>query len=123
MIYIILFFTSILSGLGIGGGSFFIIITTLLNIITHKEAIVYSLLMLIIIGISNTIKNFKNEKLFDKKIFFKLIIFVIIGSIIGSNINKSITEENLKLYFYIFMCVLGIYEIISSLKSFKKSKL
>ena len=123
MIYIILFFTSILSGLGIGGGNFFIMISTFLNITTHKEAVTYSLIIFIIIGISNTVKNFKNKKLFDKKIFLKIIIFVGIGSLIGSNISKNIAEENLKLYFYIFMCILGIYEIISSLKTLKKTKL
>ena len=123
MIYIIIFFTSILAGLGIGGGSFFIMISTFFSLISYKEAVTYSLSMFIVIGITNTIRNFNKKELFNKKIFLKTVIFVCLGSIVGSNLGKSIDENNLKLYFYIFMIILGIYEIISSLKNYKKLKL
>ena len=123
MIYIIIFFTSILAGLGIGGGSFFIMISTFFSLISYKEAVTYSLSMFIVIGITNTIRNFNKKELFNKKIFLTSVIFVCLGSIVGSNLGKSIDENNLKLYFYIFMIILGIYEIISSLKNYKKLKL
>ncbi len=123
MIYIILFICSIVSGLGIGGGSVFILITTTFGLLKQKEAMLYTLTMFIVVGIVSLIKNFKNNNKFDKKIFFKLIISVVIGSIIGSIINASISEENLKFYFTIAILLVSIYEIIVSILSFKKQKL
>lgn len=123
MIYLVLFLASIISGIGIGGGSIFIIINSIFNFIPYKSALLYSLIMFVTIGISNTIKNFNKKDIFNKKIFLKIIIFIIIGSYIGKLISNNIKEESLKLYFYIFMLIIGIYEIISSLKKYKKTKI
>ena len=77
--------------------------------------------MFIAVGISATISNLKNKTL-DKKMFKKLIIPVCLGSICGTILLKKINENSLRLYFYIFMLIIGSYEIISSLKNIVKAK-
>ncbi len=113
---------ALMAGMGIGGGSIFVLILTIFSVCSHKEAIVYNLIMFICVGITATISNIKNKS-FDKKIFFKLVIFTIIFSILGVIVSQSIDEQKVKLYFNIFILIIGIYEIISSLKSFKKQKI
>ena len=118
---IIAIFSSIVAGMGIGGGSIFILLSTIFNLISHKEAITYNLLMFITSGIAASINNLKNKNI-DKILFKKLIIPICIGSIIGSFISKIIDEKFLKKIFYGFMLVLGAFEIISSLKNIIKTK-
>lgn len=120
--YVLIFIASIISGLGIGGGSVFLLVNNIINNVEYKEAMVYSLVMFISVGISNTIKNISDNKKFNKKIFLKLIPFVVIGSVIGSIITNNIDDKNLKLYFNIFMVIIGIYEIISSLITMKNTQ-
>ena len=54
--------------------------------------------------------------------FKKLIIPVCIGSICGILLIKVINDKTLRLLFYIFMLVIGSYEIISSLKKMLSGK-
>ncbi|MEG1705706.1 MAG: TSUP family transporter [Clostridia bacterium] len=122
MFIIISIISGIISGMGIGGGSIFVMLMTIFNILDHKTSMAYNLIMFIIVGISASINNIKNKK-FDKKIFFKIIIFCIIGSFIGVYFTKQVSEESLKVFFYVFILIIGIYEIISSLISFKKGKI
>lgn len=113
--------SGIIAGMGIGGGSIFILITTIFNLLEHKEAQGYNLLMFIVAGIAATITNLKNKSI-DKSLFKKLIIPVCLGSIVGIFIAKNIDENLLKNLFYGFMLVIGFYEIISSLKNIFKTK-
>ncbi len=118
---IIAIFSGIIAGMGVGGGSIFILLTTIFNLLPHKEAQSYNLIMFIVVGISATISNLKNKKL-DKKMFKKLIIPVCLGSFLGIFLLKKINENSLKFSFYIFMLIIGSYEIISSLKNIIKAK-
>ena len=111
-------FSGIIAGMGIGGGSIFILLTTIFNLLSHKEAQSYNLIMFIVVGISATISNLKNKKI-DKNMFKKLIIPVCICGIL---LVKRINENSLRFYFYIFMLIIGSYEIISSLKNMIKAK-
>ncbi len=120
-LFAIALFSGIIAGMGIGGGSIFILLTTIFNLFEHKEAQGYNLIMFIVVGISATIFNFKNKNI-DKELFKKLIIPVCIGSIVGMKLVKYIKEETLQNFFYIFMVLIGIYEIISSVKSIIKAK-
>jgi uncharacterized membrane protein YfcA len=119
---IISIFSAIVAGSGVGGGSIFILLITTFNILDHKTAMAYNLIMFIVVGISATITNIKN-KVFDKKLFFKIIFLCLAGSFIGVHLAKNVEEESIKKYFYIFILIIGIYEIISSLISFKKGKI
>lgn len=108
------------AGMGIGGGSIFILLSTILGIFNQKEAMSYNLVMFIVVGIFASISNLKNNKI-DKKLFKKIIIPLCIGSIIGIIISKNIEEEKIRLFFYIFMLIIGSYEIISSFINIIKS--
>ena len=77
--------------------------------------------MFISSGITATILNFKN-KMVDKKLSKKIIPFLIIGSIIGVFLASKINESKLRKYFLIFITIIGLYEIISSLINIKKEK-
>lgn len=113
--------SGVIAGMGVGGGSIFILLTTILNIFEHKEAQSYNLIMFIIVGIFATISNIKNKNI-DKKLLKKLILPVCIGSICGILLVKHISDDILKNIFYIFMILIGSYEIISSLKNIISTK-
>lgn len=121
ILVLIALISGIIAGMGVGGGSIFILLSTIFNVFEHKEAQSYNLIMFIVVGISATISNLKNKKL-DLKMFKKLIISVCIGSICGILLIKVINDKSLRLLFYIFMLVIGSYEIISSLKKMLSGK-
>ncbi len=122
MFVIISILAAVVAGSGVGGGSIFMLLMTTFNLLDYKTTMVYNLIMFIIVGITATVTNIKAKK-FDKKIFFKVIIFCLIGSYIGVHFAKIINEQDLKKYFNIFVLIIGIYEIITSLISFKKGKI
>ena len=118
MIYFIACLSSFLSGMGIGGGSSFIILSLLFELLNIDQARTYNLILFISVGIVIIFKNLKNKKIFDKK-YFKSLFFIIIGCILGMILNKYINLEQIKKFFYIFMLIIGIYEIITSLINIK----
>ena len=118
MIYFIACLSSFLSGMGIGGGSSFIILSLLFELLNIDQARTYNLILFISVGIFIIFKNLKNKKIFDKK-YFKSLFFIIIGCILGMNLNKYINSEQIKKFFYMFMLIIGIYEIITSLINIK----
>ncbi|MEG1009773.1 MAG: sulfite exporter TauE/SafE family protein [Clostridia bacterium] len=120
MIYVIIIISSVIAGSGIGGGSIFIMLATLFNILSQRQAQLYNLIMFVAVGIFATFSNIK-DKVFDKKLFFKMLILIILGSFIGTFIAKYIDEKSLKLYFNIFILLIGIYETIYSIYKLKKS--
>ena len=107
--------------MGIGGGSIFILLTTIFNLLEHKQAQGYNLIMFIAVGIATTIYNIKNKNI-DFKNLLKLILPVCVGSISGIFLLKIIDEKILKNCFYLFMVIIGFYEIFSSLKNIYKTK-
>ena len=71
--------SSLVAGMGIGGGSIFILLSTIFNVFEHKEAQGYNLIMFVIVGIFATISNVKNkniDKNLIKKYLNKLGIFL-----------------------------------------------
>jgi uncharacterized membrane protein YfcA len=119
---LITIFSAIIAGSGIGGGSIFILLVNAFNILDYKTAMAYNLIMFIVVGVFASINNIKCKK-FDKKLFFKIIFLCLLGSIVGVQFAETIDEATIKKYFYIFILILGIYEIISSLISLKKGKI
>lgn len=113
--------SGVVAGMGIGGGSIFILLTTIFNLLEHKQAQGYNLIMFIAVGIATTIYNIKNKNI-DFKNLLKLIIPVCVGSICGIFLLKIIDEKILKNCFYLFMVIIGLYEIFSSLKNIYKTK-
>lgn len=119
---IITIFAAIIAGSGVGGGSIFILLVSTFNILDYKTAMGYNLIMFIVVGVFASINNIKCKK-FDKKLFFKIIFLCLLGSFIGVQFGETIEEATIKKYFYIFISILGIYEIISSFISLKKGKI
>lgn len=111
----------ILAGMGMGGGSLFIILGMLFLDIPQKTLQGLNLVMFISSGISATVSNFKN-KMIDKNLSKKIIPCLAIGSLMGVYIASKVEEEKLRKYFLIFITIIGIYEIISSLIDIKKAK-
>lgn len=115
-------FSAIVAGGGVGGGSIFILLITTFNLLDYRTSMTYNLLMFVVVGIAATFNNIKSKK-FDKTMFFKIIFLCLIGSFVGVHFAKAVDEQSLKKYFYIFILLIGSYEIISSLISFKKGKI
>ena len=121
IIYFIAALSSFLSGMGIGGGSVFILLSILFNLLELNEARTYNLLLFISVGIIVSFKNLNQIKS-DKKKYLKGIVFIGMGALMGAFISKYVPEKSLKVLFYIFLLLIGIYEIIVSLKNIKLDK-
>ena len=121
IIYFIVALSSFLSGMGIGGGSVFILLSILFNLLELNEARTYNLLLFISVGIIVSFKNLNQIKS-DKKKYLKGIVFIGMGALLGAFISKYVPEKSLKVLFYIFLLLIGIYEIIVSLKNIKLDK-
>ena len=113
--------SSLLTGMGMGGGSLFIIFGLMFLNYSQKLLQGFNLIMFISSGLSATISNFKNKKI-DKSICKKILPGLIIGCIIGTYMALRINEDNLRKYFLIFITIIGLYEIISSLINIKNAK-
>ena len=122
LFYILITFSSLLAGMGIGGGSIFLLVMPLFSELDYNTLQVYNLIMFIVSSISASIFNIKNKNI-DLKLVKKTVVFILIGSFIGTLINKSIDKIFLQKIFLVFMIVLGIYEIISSLKNIILNKI
>ena len=98
MIYILSSVSSFISGMGIGGGAAFMLFSTLFNLLDINNSRTYNLILFVSLGVSIILKNIKNNKVFDKD-YFKTIIMIIGGCIVGFLLNKIISEKILKICF------------------------
>lgn len=121
MFILICAISGIMAGMGIGGGALFVILTTLFCGLEQKDAQALNLIMFIAVGITATLSNLKAKKI-DKKIIKKILPYLIIGSFIGTWLVQRIDNKPLKKYFSIFLVIIGIYEIITSVIEMKKTK-
>lgn len=108
----------ILGGMGMGGGTLLIPLLTIFAGLNQQISQAINLLAFIPMSIVVLIIHFKN-KLVDFKTGIWLIIFGSISTVFGSLLANIINTENLKIYFAIFLIVLGVFQFIS-LKFFKK---
>ncbi len=113
--------SSILAGMGIGGGAVFVLLSTTFLKMDQKEAQTLNLILFLAVSLSATITNIKNKDI-DFKIVKSTLPFLIIGSFIGTFLFNKIDELKLNQYFIYFLLLIGIYEIISSVKNMKKAK-
>ena len=121
MLLLISIISGVLAGMGIGGGALFVILSTMFLGFDQKYAQTINLVMFMAVGISATISNIKDKKI-DFEIVKKVIVFLIIGVLIGTWSVTKINSNDLKTYFSYFLVFVGIYEIITSLKRIKKAK-
>lgn len=119
MLYVVSAVASLLSGCGIGGGATFLIFVMLFDLISLDIARAYNLLLFCSIGICIFFKEAKNKKIITKEYIFSIFL-MIIGCVAGIIINHFINEKILKIIFYIFMILLGIYECFSAKNNSRK---
>lgn len=121
IIFLIGFISGIISGLGMGGGTILILLLTLLMNLDQHITQATNLIFFIPTAIVACIVNSK-QKIIDYKTGIKLIIFGIIGAVLGANLSFKINSQNLKKYFGIFLLVIESYEIITIVYEYIKKR-
>ena len=102
----------VLGGMGMGGGTLLIpLLTIFLNIDQHVAQGI-NLLVFLPMAIVALIFHFKN-KLVEVKKTWVMIICALASSIGGSFLSFSLKSEQLRIYFAIFLIVLGFFQFIS----------
>lgn len=96
--------------MGIGGGTLLIPALTIFLKIPQHTAQSVNLLSFIPTAIVAIISHMKQGNI-EKKIAFKLILFGILGAIIGSYFAIKLPGNVLRRLFGIFLLVMGIYEV------------
>lgn len=115
LLVIIGFVSGIISGMGIGGGTILIpALTVFLNYNQHTAQninLIYFIPTAIIAIITHTKKGN-----IEKKVLWKIILFGVIGAVIGSIIAVNINPTLLRKLFAVFLIVMGINEIFFNKK-------
>ena len=114
-LFLIGLISGVISGMGIGGGAILIPALTLIFDFEQKMAQNINLLYFIPTAIIAIFVHSKNKNI-EKKGLFKIIIFGIVGAIIGSVIAINLKGEILRKIFGWFLLFMGISEM------FKKEK-
>ncbi|MDO4300352.1 MAG: sulfite exporter TauE/SafE family protein [Clostridia bacterium] len=114
------FFSGIISGMGIGGGTILIPALTLFMDIEQKTAQAINLFYFIPTAIVAVITHAKHKRI-EKSIIKPLIITGIAGALLGTIAMNLISPYILRKAFGIFLFALGILEIKKGLKGQKKT--
>lgn len=114
-LFLIGLISGVISGMGIGGGAILIPALTLIFDFEQKMAQNINLLYFIPTAIIAIFVHSKNKNI-ETKGLFKIIIFGIVGAIIGSVIAINLKGEILRKIFGWFLLFMGISEM------FKKEK-
>lgn len=113
--------SGIVTGLGMGGGTVLILLLSLFMGLEQHIAQATNLVFFIPTSIAAILTNLKQKNV-DLKLAINISSFGIIGAIIGSIISNSISSENLKKYFAIFILIIALHEIYELYKEYKNKK-
>ena len=113
--------SGIITGLGMGGGSILILILTMYMFIEQHVAQATNLIFFIPTSISAIYVYFKNKNV-DTFCGIRLLYMTIIGSALGAFFTKFVDSEILKKYFGIFILIVGILDIIFTIRNKIKLK-
>jgi hypothetical protein len=103
-------FSGIISGMGIGGGVLLIPFLVLFNDVSQIDAQGVNLVVFIPVAIIALLTH-KKEGNLESKYNKKIIIGGIIGATCGAILANLIEENNLRIYFGIFLLLVGLYEL------------
>ena len=109
------------TGLGLGGGSVLILLLSLFLNFEQHVAQATNLIFFIPAALISIILNIKNKNI-NLKNAIPIVIFGIIGSIIGSKISYNLNVSTLRKCFGLFLFFIAIYEIFSFYKLYIKDK-
>lgn len=113
--------SGIVTGLGMGGGTVLILLLSLFMGLEQHIAQATNLVFFIPTSLAAILTNLKQKNV-DLKLAISISSFGIIGAIIGSIISDSISSENLKKYFAIFILIIAFHEIYELYKEYKNKK-
>ena len=114
----------LLGGMGMGGGTLLIPLLTIFLGIKQNIAQGINLLAFLPMSIVALIIHFKN-KLVNVRVSWPIIVLGILSAVGGSFLANIVEPDNLKIYFGVFLIMLGIFQFISIFfnGSNKKNKL
>ena len=115
------FISGIVSGTGMGGGTILILCLSIFLGIDQKIAQATNLIFFIPTSIVAIYINIK-EKNINFKVAKVIIVFGIIGAVIGAIIAKNIDTKLLKKSFWIFLGFIAVHEIYVIFKMYKNKK-
>lgn len=113
--------SGVVAALGMGGGTILIL---LLGLFTNMEQHLIqgtNLIFFIPTSIMAIYMNIKNKKI-DYKRSFYIIIFGIIGAILGSKLSFKIKSDSLKKYFGIFLLFIAFFQSYSYFRQYILNK-
>ena len=102
----------VLGGMGMGGGTLLIPLLTIFLGVNQHLAQGINLIVFLPMAIVALIFHFKN-KLVDFKSVWLIMLFGIFSSIGGAFLSATVSAKNLRIYFGIFLILLGILQVIS----------
>ena len=113
--------SGVIAGMGMGGGTFLIPIITLLLGVAQSEAQLINLIVFSLSSIIVLIIQAKN-KLLDFSYSWIVMIPACIVSVLGAIFAVSLGGKVLKICFAVFICFVGIAQIITLIVEQKKKK-
>ena len=104
------FFSGVISGMGIGGGT--ILIPALVLLVNPGQHVAQSVNLLFFIptAVIALIVHIKKKRI-DFKIAIPIILFGLAGAVAGSKLAMSMPGNNLKKWFGVFLLLMGTYEL------------
>jgi len=109
----------VVSGLGIGGGTILIPALTFIYDLPQQQAQNVNLIYFIPTAVVALISHFRSGNI-EKEPVKKLVLFGVIGAVVGALIAVNMNPELLRRFFGGFLLVMGIYEFSRKEKSDQK---
>lgn len=116
MMIIFGFLSGILGGMGVGGGAVLIPALTLLLGFPQRTAQMINLLYFIPTAAAAVLGHIKNKKI-ETDILIPIILWGILGCIIGSFAALKLDNRILRRLFGVFLAAMGIRELVLSKKT------
>ncbi len=104
------FLSGIISGMGIGGGTILIPALVMLTDMSQQALQGINLIYFIPTAIIALITHLKNHNV-EKGVVKPIVLYGIIGAVVGSFAALAIDSEILRKIFAVFLAIMGIYEL------------
>ena len=115
------FFSGIISGMGIGGGTILIPALMFFSGVNQRIAQGVNLLYFIPTALAALFIHFKNKKV-DLMTGFTLIVPGVIGAVIGAYMTGVIPVDFLRKIYAVYLFAFGIYEVLKKDKKHNCSR-
>lgn len=110
----------IVGGMGMGGGTLLIPILTIFLGLSQHLSQGLNLIVFIPTAVFAIIIHAKN-KLIDYRLFFFIVVPAICSSILFSYLANSLKDVSLKVFYAVFLIMVGLIMLALSIKNSKKS--